>query len=257
MNEIEETLKDMFEKRNLDIVYDMSANEDTGANANKKKVNKHFHANQLLDANVIPTYPDFVKYIGIKDSTASTTLLFVCDFCDRKMSKSDCSEANEYFRGLNAIFKHTYIDAIFILQEYLKPAAYQMFSTSGNRFTWMFQHQELIRNITLHDLAPKTKVLNKKEALCFLEQKKIKLDELPTLLMNDATTKFYGWPIGTIVHYQRRFGGTLQPIDHWRVVKPNPRFTFHKNINMTFAFFMLRMFLVQKQIFSAGVCENP
>lgn len=110
----------------------------------------------------------------------------------------------------------------------------------------MFTRNELMVQLPLHECYQKTKALNAKEVNAFLKNRRTyHLDQLPILLLNDPTSKFFGFDIGTIVHIERKYGKGLQMCDYWRIVKPNPKFSFTDQLS-TFAFQLFMVIVLSR-----------
>jgi DNA-directed RNA polymerase subunit H (RpoH/RPB5) len=84
-----------------------------------------------------------------------------------------------------------------------------------------FTHFELEKNITHHDLQPKTiKKLNQSEIKTLMSQTQINsLDHFPKILRNDALVKYFGWDINSIIKFHIKLGGTIPEYILYRIVK--------------------------------------
>ena len=67
-----------------------------------------------------------------------------------------------------------------------------------------FHTKELIINITKHELVPKHEVVEKSEINKILERYKVKLSQLPKILLKDPVAKYYGLRRGEVVKIIRK-----------------------------------------------------
>jgi DNA-directed RNA polymerase subunit H (RpoH/RPB5) len=73
-----------------------------------------------------------------------------------------------------------------------------------------FLTRDMCYNPTRHALVPRHEVVR-----CPPEG--VSREELPRLLSSDRIVQYYNWPIGTIVHIRRVFGGH-EPVSYFRIV---------------------------------------
>ncbi len=86
----------------------------------------------------------------------------------------------------------------------------------------MFIVHELSRPYVRHELVPKHSEVPRDQEETLLKRLRCKKSQLPLMSDESAIARWYGWPIGTIVHCERRLGGYNQSKDMWRVVSPLP-----------------------------------
>lgn len=67
-----------------------------------------------------------------------------------------------------------------------------------------FNIKELIVNITKHELVPKHKLFGGDELKALLERYKVKVQQLPKILVTDPVAKYYGLKRGQVVKIIRR-----------------------------------------------------
>lgn len=67
-----------------------------------------------------------------------------------------------------------------------------------------FQLKELIINITKHELVPKHELLPEQDLKKLLERYRVKVSQLPKILITDPVAKYYGLKRGQVVKITRK-----------------------------------------------------
>jgi len=76
-----------------------------------------------------------------------------------------------------------------------------------------FLARDMCYNPTRHSLVPRHEVTSSLPD-------GVSKDELPRMLLSERIVQYYNWPVGTIVHVHRVFGGH-EPVSYFRVVSHN------------------------------------
>ena len=120
-----------------------------------------------------------------------------------------CSETQSVGTKQVRAFNHlvdsqNYHTGIFITQGPLSPSALKLLTGIPNRFCEHFLEQELLVNITHHELVPKHVLLSAPEKQQLLARYRLKESQLPRIQSGDPVAKYLGLRRGQVVKIIRR-----------------------------------------------------
>ncbi|KAN0070266.1 RNA polymerase [Elaphomyces granulatus] len=93
---------------------------------------------------------------------------------------------------------------IFITQTPISPSAVRLLSGIPDRICEHFQEQDLLVNITRHELVPKHVLLSAEEKVRLLERYRLKESQLPRIQVSDPVARYLGLRRGQVVKIIRR-----------------------------------------------------
>lgn len=102
------------------------------------------------------------------------------------------------------IDEQNYHTGIFISQTPISPSAMRVLNSIPGRFCEHFQEQELLVNITHHELVPKHVLLSAEEKKRLLQRYRLKESQLPRIQSGDPVAKYLGLRRGQVVKIIRR-----------------------------------------------------
>lgn len=102
------------------------------------------------------------------------------------------------------IDEQNYHTGIFISQQAISPSALRLLTGVPGRFCEHFQEQELLVNITHHELVPKHVLLSAEEKKRLLQRYRLKESQLPRIQSGDPVAKYLGLRRGQVVKIIRR-----------------------------------------------------
>jgi DNA-directed RNA polymerase subunit H (RpoH/RPB5) len=138
---------------------------------------------------------------------------------------SKTSNVDLYIKHLNAnIVNVDYIKKIMNIKKKNASKFWKFSYNNNNKFNFKiecFKHIELQKNITHHDLQPKTiKKLNQSEIQTLISKIQINsFDHFPKILRNDPLVKYFGWESNSVIKFNIKLGGTIPEYILYRVVK--------------------------------------
>ncbi|KAJ5901804.1 DNA-directed RNA polymerase I II and III subunit RPABC1 [Penicillium taxi] len=97
-----------------------------------------------------------------------------------------------------------YHTGIFITQVAISPSAMRMLQVIPDRICEYFQEQDLLVNITHHELVPKHVLLSPEEKLRLLERYRLKESQLPRMQVVDPVARYLGLRRGQVVKIIRK-----------------------------------------------------
>lgn len=97
-----------------------------------------------------------------------------------------------------------YHTGIFISQTAISPSAIRLLNGIPGRFCEHFQEQELLVNITRHELVPKHVLLSPQEKAQLLRRYRLKESQLPRIQSSDPVSKYLGLRRGQVVKIIRK-----------------------------------------------------
>ncbi|OJJ50034.1 hypothetical protein ASPZODRAFT_22733 [Penicilliopsis zonata CBS 506.65] len=106
-------------------------------------------------------------------------------------------------------FNHTvdennFHSGIFITQTPISPSAVRLLSGIPGRICEHFQEQDLLVNITRHELVPKHVLLSPEEKARLLERYRLKESQLPRIQVSDPVARYLGLRRGQVVKIIRK-----------------------------------------------------
>ncbi|KAL2366461.1 hypothetical protein RJZ56_000506 [Blastomyces dermatitidis] len=102
------------------------------------------------------------------------------------------------------IDEQNYHTGIFISQTPISPSAIRVLNSIPGRFCEHFQEQELLVNITHHELVPKHVLLSAEEKKRLLQRYRLKESQLPRIQSGDPVAKYLGLRRGQVVKIIRK-----------------------------------------------------
>ncbi|OAL68965.1 hypothetical protein A7D00_6942 [Trichophyton violaceum] len=120
-----------------------------------------------------------------------------------------CSETQsvgtKHIRAFNQfIDQQNYHAGIFITQSPISPSAIRLLTAIPGRFCEHFLEQELLVNITHHELVPKHILLSAEEKKKLLQRYRLKESQLPRIQSGDPVAKYLGLRRGQVVKIIRK-----------------------------------------------------
>lgn len=125
--------------------------------------------------------------------------------------------------------KNKILHAILVTRDKLTPGAKQQLAELTRNRTEtekkavrrkrieVFLDEELLFNITTHELVPPHFLLNKEETEAVLKKYRATKNQLPMIQLNDPVVRFYGWRRGQVCRIERR-SETAGKTFYYRVV---------------------------------------
>lgn len=93
---------------------------------------------------------------------------------------------------------------IFVTQTAISPSAVRLLTGIPGRFCEHFQEQDLLVNITRHELVPKHVLLSPAEKAQLLDRYRLKESQLPRIQVSDPVARYLGLRRGQVVKIIRR-----------------------------------------------------
>jgi len=93
---------------------------------------------------------------------------------------------------------------VFITQTPISPSAVRLLNGIPDRICEHFQEQDLLVNITRHELVPKHVLLSAEEKVRLLERYRLKESQLPRIQVSDPVARYLGLRRGQVVKIIRR-----------------------------------------------------
>ncbi|PWY65718.1 DNA-directed RNA polymerases I, II, and III subunit RPABC1 [Aspergillus heteromorphus CBS 117.55] len=100
--------------------------------------------------------------------------------------------------------ENNYHTGVFITQTPISPSAVRLLSSMPGRICEHFQEQDLLVNITRHELVPKHVLLSPDEKARLLERYRLKESQLPRIQVSDPVARYLGLRRGQVVKIIRR-----------------------------------------------------
>ncbi|KAM5475742.1 DNA-directed RNA polymerases II 24 kDa polypeptide (RNA polymerase II subunit 5) [Microsporum audouinii] len=115
------------------------------------------------------------------------------------------SVGTKHIRAFNQfIDQQNYHAGIFITQSPISPSAIRLLTAIPGRFCEHFLEQELLVNITHHELVPKHILLSAEEKKKLLQRYRLKESQLPRIQSGDPVAKYLGLRRGQVVKIIRK-----------------------------------------------------
>jgi DNA-directed RNA polymerase I, II, and III subunit RPABC1 len=105
---------------------------------------------------------------------------------------------------LQHIDQHNFSTGILVTQTSLTPAATKLTTAVAHRVIESFLEQDLLVNITHHELVPKHLLLSNEEKKKLLERYRLKESQLPRIQTGDPVAKYLGLKRGQVVKIIRK-----------------------------------------------------
>ena len=122
------------------------------------------------------------------------------DFCELS-SGIGARQVREFNQVISENNLHT---GIFITQVPLSPTALRMVHSNPGCIGETFQEQDLLVNITRHELVPKHVLLSPEEKAKLLERYRLKESQLPRMQVSDPVARYLGLRRGQVVKIIRK-----------------------------------------------------
>ena len=102
------------------------------------------------------------------------------------------------------IDQHHFKSGILVTQASITPAALKIIPAVTNHIIETFQEQDLLVNITHHELVPTHELLSAEEKVELLKRYRLKESQLPRIQVGDPVAKYLGLRKGQVVKIIRR-----------------------------------------------------
>ncbi len=102
------------------------------------------------------------------------------------------------------IHEHNFHTGIMVTQNAITPAAMKIVPILLPHVVETFQEQDLLVNITHHELVPKHVLLSREEKKVLLERYRLKDAQLPRIQVNDPVARYLGLKKGQVVKIIRK-----------------------------------------------------
>ncbi|EAU39259.1 DNA-directed RNA polymerases II 24 kDa polypeptide [Aspergillus terreus NIH2624] len=104
----------------------------------------------------------------------------------------------------HTVDEHNFHTGIFITQTPISPSAVRLLSGVPGRICEHFQEQDLLVNITRHELVPKHVLLSPEEKKRLLDRYRLKESQLPRIQVSDPVARYLGLRRGQVVKIIRK-----------------------------------------------------
>ncbi|KAL4895789.1 DNA-directed RNA polymerases I, II, and III subunit RPABC1 [Aspergillus ambiguus] len=104
----------------------------------------------------------------------------------------------------HTVDEHNFHTGIFITQTPISPSAVRLLSGVPGRICEHFQEQDLLVNITRHELVPKHVLLSPEEKSRLLNRYRLKESQLPRIQVSDPVARYLGLRRGQVVKIIRK-----------------------------------------------------
>lgn len=122
------------------------------------------------------------------------------DFCP-----DNSAVGTKQVRAFNHLVdENNFHTGIFITQTPISPSAVRLLSGVPGRICEHFQEQDLLVNITRHELVPKHVLLSPEEKARLLERYRLKESQLPRIQVSDPVARYLGLRRGQVVKIIRK-----------------------------------------------------
>jgi DNA-directed RNA polymerase I, II, and III subunit RPABC1 len=113
-----------------------------------------------------------------------------------------------------------YSTIIIVFDESITPPAKAAANAWSSKMQF-FHVKELYSNITQHALVPEHRLLKSEEVEAVLKKYRVTKQQLPLIPVTDPVIKYWGFPVGGVVHVKRRFGVTIGDETYYRLIVKN------------------------------------
>ena len=118
---------------------------------------------------------------------------------------SDLSIGIKQMRAFSQhIDQHHFKSGILVTQASITPAALKIIPAVTNHIIETFQEQDLLVNITHHELVPTHELLSAEQKVELLKRYRLKESQLPRIQVGDPVAKYLGLRKGQVVKIIRR-----------------------------------------------------
>ncbi|KAE8143379.1 RNA polymerase [Aspergillus pseudotamarii] len=104
----------------------------------------------------------------------------------------------------HVVDENNFHTGVFITQTPISPSAVRLLSGVPGRICEHFQEQDLLVNITRHELVPKHVLLSPEEKSRLLQRYRLKESQLPRIQVSDPVARYLGLRRGQVVKIIRR-----------------------------------------------------
>lgn len=151
-----------------------------------------------------PTQAMIEKYTPVKNKTNPDPVP-ECGMIHVEFCPDATGVGTKQVRAFNHfIDEQNYHTGIFISQTPISPSAIRLLNGVPGRFCEHFQEQELLVNITRHELVPKHVLLSPEEKTQLLKRYRLKESQLPRIQSGDPVSKYLGLRRGQVVKIIRK-----------------------------------------------------
>lgn len=107
---------------------------------------------------------------------------------------------------------------VVVMQEGVSPQVAEMIRQEGALTCEVFKEEEVIFNVTKHELVPKHRLMSTAEKILFLDRMKLSEINIPQIDISDPVSKYYGAKKGDLFCIERKSEITGTSL-YYRIVK--------------------------------------
>ncbi|KAL4914903.1 RNA polymerase [Aspergillus aurantiobrunneus] len=165
---------------------------------------KGYPSREKLKVQARPTEAMKAKYTPLpspsnRDPQPDCGTIYI-EFCP-----DDSGVGTKQVRSFNhTVDEGNFHTGIFITRTPISPSAVRLLSGIPGRICEHFQEQDLLVNITRHELVPKHVLLSPEEKLRLLQRYRLKESQLPRIQVSDPVARYLGLRRGQVVKIIRR-----------------------------------------------------
>ncbi|KAL4778557.1 RNA polymerase [Aspergillus varians] len=197
------TVFEMLQDRGYEVT-DEEVNIEIGEFKQKYVDDKGYPSREKLKIQARPTEAMKAKYTPLptpsnREPQADCGTIYI-EFCP-----DDSGIGTKQVRNFNhTVDEGNFHTGIFITKTPISPSAVRLLSGIPGRICEHFQEQDLLVNITRHELVPKHVLLSPEEKSRLLQRYRLKESQLPRIQISDPVARYLGLRRGQVVKIIRR-----------------------------------------------------